>query len=362
MNAWRAGLRRVVSAALYLVFAAASVVAGDVEGPRGIFVLGSGGGDLRNIRDYRFVEGFSLRIGWDQVEKAEGVFDFSTVDDAVARLQAIGKKLTLEVFTLQPPAHVMARVGETWFNPKIGALVPVPWDAEAGRAWSEFSRALASHPVADASRDGAEVPFSDHPTLETVAAPIPGLLEIRELSGTLVSLASYERGCFIDSVAAAAHASRDAFAAKFGFVALFRMDDADRDVPLDRAVLERLMAEFNGPGQPTLGFFQETLSDVGPTPEGLGALLAAAAPETYVMFQALTSWSRPFTGHDKVASGHPGVGIALGHGTYGATYFELYVTDIDNPELTEELEGWNSRLTGHHPGEVRRRVGRAGSP
>jgi hypothetical protein len=188
------------------------------------------------------------------------------------------------------------------------------------------------------------------------------LLEVRELSGTLVSLSSYQRQRFVDSVISAVHASRDAFPSKFGFLALFRMDDADRDDPLDGAILDRLMTEFNGPGQPSLGFFQETLSDTGPKPEGLGALLAAAAPKTYIMFQALTSWTSPFTGHDKVASGHPAVGIALGHATYGATYFELYVTDIDNPELTAELEAWNARLTGRCAGRVRDRVGRAGAP
>ena len=76
------------------------------------------------------------------------------------------------------------------------------------------------------------------------------------------------------------------------------------------------------------------------------------------MFQALTSWSRPFTGHDKVASGHPAVGIAFAHGTYGTTYFEIYVTDIDDPELQPELAEWNSRLTMCRKGEVRRRIGR----
>lgn len=343
---------------LSVALAAGPCSADDIDGPRGIYVLGNGGGDLRNVRNVPFVEGFSLRIGWEQMERAEGVFDFSAVDEAVACLQSIGKKLTLEVSPLRPPAHVMAKVAESWYNPKAGSFVPVPWDPVVLASWRDFMAALAGHQVADASRDGAPVRLAEHPTLETVDAPIPGLLGIRELSGTLVALPSYRRERFLEAVAAAVHASRDAFAMKFGFLALFRMDDTEPGDPLDRAVLDRLMAEFNGPGRPTLGFFQETLSDAGPRTDGLGALLAAAAPETYVMFQALTSWSQPFTGQDSVASGHPATGIAFGYKNYGATYFELYVTDVDNPELQAELAEWNARLTECRKGEVRRRIGR----
>ncbi len=354
---WGCAVRWV---SLSLALVAGPCAGDDIDGPRGIYVLGNGGGDLRNVRDLPFVEGFTLRVGWGQLEPDEGAFDFSLVDAAIARLQEIGKKLTLEVSPLRPPAHVMARVEESWYNPKAGSVVPVPWDPVALASWRTFMEALAGHHVPDLSQGGVPVVLAAHPTLETVDASIPGLLEIRELSGMLVALPSYRRERFLDAVATAVHASRDAFPAKFGFLALFRMEDGEPGDPLDGAVLDRLMAEFNVPGRPTLGFFQETLSDAGPRPDGLGLLLAAAAPETYVMFQALTSWTRPFTGHDKVTSGHPAVGIAFAHETYGATYFELYVTDIDNPELTPELEAWAARLRVKEVGEVRRRLWRNG--
>jgi hypothetical protein len=37
--------------------------------------------------------------------------------------------------------------------------------------------------------------------------------------------------------------------------------------PLDRKIMDRLMQEFNNPGQLALGFFQETLSDTNPQAE-----------------------------------------------------------------------------------------------
>lgn len=341
--------RRLRRPLLLLATVVACLVAagagGEVAGPRGIYVLGRGGGDLGNIRDLDFVSGFTLRIGWEQVEPSAGHYEFGAIDEAVARLQAIDQRLTLELFAVQPPAHVMAVVAESWFNPaagSAGAWVPLPWDGAALDAWRALMAALADHPVADAARGGVIVPFAAHPTLATVDAGIVGLQGLRELSNTLVHTPGYERGRFVDAVAASVHASRDAFPDKAGFIAFFRMSDGGSQPTLDRAVFDRLMDEFNGAGEPTLGLFQENLSDAGPQPGGLGQFLVEAGSRSYVLFQALTSWTSPFTGHDKVASGHPATGLAYAFASYGARYVELYVDDIDNPALTAELRAWSA--------------------
>lgn len=50
-------------------------------------------------------------------------------------------------------------------------------------------------------------------------------------------------------------------------VLVFIMDDINLSDPLDREIMARLMQEFNNPGQLTLGFFHEALSDTNPQAE-----------------------------------------------------------------------------------------------
>ncbi|NOR28881.1 MAG: hypothetical protein GQ540_10195 [Lutibacter sp.] len=66
--------------------------------------------------------------------------------------------------------------------------------------------------------------------------------------------------------------------------------------------------------------------------------------DTYIMFQALTSWTSPFTGVDKVTSGNPATGIELGYTNYEARYYELYISDIDNESLWNDMRTWSTVL------------------
>jgi len=303
--------------------------------PKGIYVL-SNGNTTGNIRDYDFVSGFTLRINWGELEPSQGNYDYTTIDEAISKLQDINQKLTLEVLVFNTPQYVLDGAAETW---SFSTGSPVPWDTFGLNAWDTMAEALANHQVALA--DGTMVRLADHPTLESVDAPIMGLSGIRDTSGELVNLVSYTREKFINAISASVHSMRKAFPTKFGFIAAFKMDDADIVNPLDEAIVNQLMTEFNGSGQLTLGFFQELLSDVGPLPDTMGALLNMVASDTYIMFQALTSWTSPFTGGDKVTSGNPATGIELGFTNYGARYYELYISDIDNESLWEDMRAWS---------------------
>jgi len=331
---------------------ARTLLAAQCIGPAAIYSLGNANppGSTSNIRDLDFVSGFSQRIVWKEIETAAGQYDFSKIDEAVASLQAINQRLTLEVFNLEPPPHVLATVSETWLNQQFNVTTAVPWDAAAQNAWNSFMRVLGDHLVADASQGGALVRFADHPTLETVLAPIVGLLSIRENSGTLVAKASYTRTTFIDAVAQSVHASRDVFADHFGFLGFFTMTDGQDasygGKTLDTMLLERLRPEFNDPGQPTLGLFQENLSDALPATGGVLGKNLLAFGEGYIMFQALTSWTNPVPGYeDEVASGNPKTGLKFAFDNYGATYAELYVNDLDNTALSADLRTWHTTLS-----------------
>lgn len=304
--------------------------------PTGIYVL-SNGNSIGNIRDYDFVSGLTLRFNWGEFETSQGIYDFSVIDDAIAELQTIDKKLTLELLVFDPPQYVLDN-SETWLF-FSGSEMPLPWDSFALAAWDNLAVALANHLVP--LEDGTMVSFSEHPTLETIATPIMGLSGIRELSGNLVNTDSYDRDLFLNGINQSVHSLRDVFPNKYAFMSAFGMDDDNLFEPLDEAIVDMLMTEFNNEGQLTLGLFQELLSDVGPTPDGVGRLLSLVSNDTYILFQALTSWTTPFTGENNVTSGNPTTGIELGFNNFGARYFELYLSDIDNQELWDDLRNWN---------------------
>jgi len=133
--------------------------------------------------------------------------------------------------------------------------------------------------------------------------------------------------------------SRTAFQGKFGFLGLFAMSDADGDVAAD--AYARLMTEFNVSGKPSLGFFQETLSDIGPSVQGVGTLLSDAATKTYVMLQALRPWQSTGTPPPEVASGTPITGLNLAWSNFQSVYVELYGQDVLAAANVSPLRTWS---------------------
>lgn len=327
--------------------------------PRGIFVLAGLGGPqggteqslriIEQVQDLDYVEGVTIGFAWANTEVSPGQYDFSKVDAVLAALQPSGKNLNLEVFAVDVPEYLVAQLpaDEVWESHAPGRRMvrtAVPWSPTALDAWRAYMQALADHLVP--LPDGTRVRFADHPTLMMLDAPIVGLQGVRDLTKALTTLPGYSRARFVDAVVDSVRVTRAAFPHKFGFLAFFRMEDAERAYPLAQAIMERLMQEFNNPGQLTLGFFQETLSDTNPEPDLLGKYLFAARDHTYIVFQAKTAWSAPFTGAETVSSGNAAVGIQFAYETYHATYVEIYPADVLDPAQVEDLQKWNVILTG----------------
>jgi hypothetical protein len=354
----RASLRLALLCFAVVSLALPPLHATAIPGPAGIFAIGDTHyvpGDVAKF-DLDFVDGYTLRVPWTDLETWDSavqasVYNFSRIDSTLEDLRARGKRMTLEIFIVNAPAHVLAQPGTvTWLNPHPtqGGTQVVPWDANALAAYRAFLLQLSNHIVA-----GTTWRIADHPTLESVDAPIIGLQGLRELSGTLVQQPSYTRDGFVQAVVDSVTASREAFPAKFGFLALFAMEDGVASPSLDDTILARLLAGFNQAGRPTLGFFQETLSDTGPNPASLGALLAQASTQTYILFQALRPWTlkdgdpRP----PEIASGTPLAGLERAWNFYNASYVELYGGDILNTANQDGLRRWSHFL--HEVGNVR---------
>jgi hypothetical protein len=319
------------------------------EGPAGIFVIG----DTRSVPteiekfDLDCVAGYTLRIPWADMVPVNFIgtkptYDFSRIDIALENLRSRNKQMTLEVFIDKVPPYILTLPGvATWNNPNPnqGGTQVVPWDITALTEYQRMVNEMANHVVA-----GTTWKISEHPTLQSVDAPIVGLQGLRELSNTLIKHPDYTRTKFVQSIVDSVTASRQAFPQKYGFIALFAMSDTTTTPALDQTVYDTLMVNFNVNGKPSLGFFQETLSDASPKPTSLGKFLAAGSTKTYTLFQALKPWTlaEGVTRTSEIASGTPITGIKYAWDNYGTTYVELYGPDVLNTNNQTELKKWNN--------------------
>lgn len=310
-------------------------------GPAGIYVISNTRDDKREPKkfDLDYVAGVTLRMHWKSIESLDPrtgsvVYDFSRIDRFIKELTAAGQSMTLEIFASSAPDYLLKSPGTaTWLNPRFKELQVVPWDKNALVAYYKMMTALSNHVVPSTG-----IRLADHPTLVTVDAPIVGLAGVREQSGALVKHPDYSRKLFVESIRLAVLISRQAFPQKYGFLAFFRMDDGNRSNPLDKEIFEMLQSNFNGRGQLSLGYFQETLSDIGPRKTTqLGYFLNKASSNTYVMFQALKPW---VIGDREVASGTPITGMENAWNDFRSVYVELYGGDVLNQDNAAQLKEW----------------------
>ena len=127
---------------------------------------------------------------------------------------------------------------------------------------------------------------------------------------------------------------------QFVQIGFWPVTDSQNTPMLWEALRQSILAEFNGVNRPRVGFWMENLSASRPAPgqdpitdkpiTSFGGPLYLSQTNTWANFQALTSWRQPFNNYDSsVTSATPADGMLYAHSTYGNTYFELYVADID---------------------------------
>jgi dienelactone hydrolase len=338
--------------------------------PRGLFVLDSSSGrtingvSMRdaNLRTNAPVSGYVLRAAWETLEPAQGVYDFTLISNLLALLPT-GQSLSL-ILTPQDPAYIAAAPGATtWLdqdrngNPLARA---VPWDPFLRERRQAFIRALAQ------AQFGG-VAFSNHPSLLMLNPYLPGghtgirdpnLVHLRDMSG-------YSRSNLLSTIQDELRALTGSFPARFVQIGFWPITDNENaaygGLTAHEYIRQQLLTEFNGVIRPRVGFFMENLAASRPAP---GAEPVTGTPNpawavdpalsqtnTWVGFQALGSWSQPFNPEhvDNTTNGTPADGIRFGFETYGSTYFELYVTDIDQVAYLEGLGAWQARLTAPLP-------------
>jgi hypothetical protein len=346
--------------------ATASSPAIAAENPNGIYILSTAVNNpntpqddrLANIRNYDFVSGYTLRLFWNDLETAPGVYNFNVINDAINLLAPLNQGLSLEIFTGEEPQYVLDGAAAKYTDHR-GGVNPVPWDAFAQSRHAALYSALGDYVVA---AGGSTHALRDDPTLRSIdAAPVGLNFGVRDLNGAIRAHPDYTQQRYVDSVAAGVATAAAAFPHDQNFLAFFAFNDSQPGVPVDEQLIARLAPQYNGPGQPELAFFIENLSDDGPLPQpnGMGAgsnLLDWSNLGGPSMIQALDSWLVHRPERDaQLDSRNPATGIELAYNAYGTRFFELYVADVDGAmngaldaagqPIVDDLRAWHDILT-----------------
>ncbi|NBV86102.1 MAG: hypothetical protein EBS01_07535 [Verrucomicrobia bacterium] len=293
-------------AELLYVVTDSGTAAAQFSRPRGVYVLDSGGvANYQttfgkniskrddNIRGHSFVDGFTLRVAWSDVESSStpGDYDFFIIKNLLSKLPA-GQKLSV-IIVPDDPAYIASTPGvETWTD--AGKMRATPWDPYL----RQRRRAL---------------------------------LQARTL--------------------------QDEFPGKFvqtGFWSFTDLENASYGgVAAADWIRQQLLAEFNGATRPRVGFFMENLAAKRSGPRldpysatpvtAFASQLFAARDATWNGFQMLGSWTNPFNDNHVSATtyGTPNDAIEAAFNAYRSEYTEVYIGDIDNIAFQPALQRWH---------------------
>ena len=329
--------------------------------PTGIYVLDNNQGVYRdaNIRNYSFVDGFVWRCSWSDFETAEDVYSFAGIDHIVNKLDSLNKKLTIlfGAYSVEP-AYIAAHLGVTTYqftDPLTAKTTTraVPYDGYLLQRYRLLLAAMANHPIYCRST-GTMVALKDHPVLSNIATNIPGLGAIRNVNGQNTSLQTalpnYTRSKFVDSLLVSMKLQTTYFPTKNVFIPSYKNTTDNINSPtLVDYLKSQLLANFNGVLNPKIGFWQENLAGftdantkafTGLPTTTFATPLLSLGNSAYAMFQMLQGWTTPFLDPTKTANSTPFDAMCYAYKTYGASYFEVYVSDLDNAIYKTGFSNW----------------------
>lgn len=366
--------RRLLLAEL-LVFATNTAPAQDFDRPRGIYLIGGVGQTMPDptVMAKPFVDGYTLRLLWEDLEPTRDGFDFSPIGTTLANMAAQGhhKGLTLEILPRTPPTWLLAEPGIVTYTAQAVAsqgtgteTLPVPWDPFLLSRWEAFTGALAAHEVMD-EQVGGMVPLASHSRLKHINAEIPGLGGVRDLGNRLVNAPVYDRAALLGCISRAINATEDNFPSSHVFLLYFNMSDG-QNPPLAGEILGALRTEFFPGGvEPRVGLFKENFSCTNPVVISTDAYVTERN-RTFIMFQALQGWAGPFSNPEatdaclvfdppladgwqtgdlqvdnairRTAVSGPEVGMRHCMENFKAYYFELYISDLSLASFDDDFQ------------------------
>lgn len=142
------------------------------------------------------VDGVALRLRWDQLEPADGQFNWREIDEAFIEARAHGKKVTLHIAgaSFSTPSWVFGQGAKEYLlvpprgmQGQLKSQEPVPWTPIFLMNWSDFMQALSAHITQTDNWDSL--------AYISAGAPVPemSLIACREkvMPGVVYSRASY---------------------------------------------------------------------------------------------------------------------------------------------------------------------------
>jgi hypothetical protein len=322
----------------------------------GIYTLDSQNGVYRDaaIRAYPFVQGYSLRASWAEMELSQDVYDFAIIDHIVGRLEPLGLKLNLALTRGEPVWLAETPGVVTWFDAhlRINRERPVPWDPFLLQRLPIFIKALSNHQVWSSTL-GRFVALRDHPVLTGINFGIMGSgggIRNPTDGPPIAHMPGYSRTKFKNAVLQNLHAATDNFPQQAPVVGFWKVQDSNRNPYLWEDLRQMILTAFDGVQNPKVGFFQENLAASRKTADGaiLGSPTADyAAPlyksrdVTFSALQALQSWAQPFRDPKKTAYTVPSDAIQYAYETFNMRYVELYSGDLDT---AVQQPGWDDAL------------------
>ncbi|TWT98198.1 Beta-galactosidase [Botrimarina colliarenosi] len=326
-----------------LALSSSGAVAG---GPTGIYVSAGPTTATRDSVDSSygaldFVEGVLVRIGWNEIETAPGVYDWSALDRQFQLAGDLGLKVSLGVINGKESPSWLADQGTAFFEyelpPQLGGTteqLPLPWDANYLDRWEGFVAKLGER---YSGNDLLSLVHITHSSANGFEMPLPS---------TPASVAAWDQvGYTVDLHAGAIERVIDAFDAAFPETPL---DLEVHPVLGDDAVAQRVVAYANGTnrasgpigerfGVLSAWWSEHNADDVYP---GAYELLQNQADATFSTVQLVASaTSRP------EAYGEGGLSGSLDRAfDDGVRYFEVWHNDVLNPTFQPTLRELQTRL------------------
>ncbi len=272
-----------------------------------------------------FVDGVLIRVFWNTIQPSINTFDWSSVDQQISNITSAGKKATLVVFPVpNTPSWVFSAGAQSYLD-SDGNVKPIPWDTTFLYYWQALVDAMGSR-------------YANNSSITQISATGPsGDVRLRTLPP------GYTSTLFINAWTSTLDHYARAFPKTFMNVPISVVPDGTDPSATPSVIVNYAINQYNQTSK-RFGAYGEMLTGLTPT-GNLGTLFANTAATAWVSLQACGAF-----GNQAIWSGcnfAPGdtVNGGLQHGfDLGASYFELYSSDLTDPANASILQSWRNKI------------------
>lgn len=308
-----------------------------VDNPTGIFVSAGPTNSFSSsvveaYADRSYIDGVLVRITWQDIETAPGVYDWDLLDEQFELAGDLGLQIALGVANGKSAPAWLAGEGAAYatYNERNGDVssMPLPWDPVYLTHWTGFVQALGERYNASETLSLVHI---THSSFNGFEMQLPFTLA----NGLSWDDVGYSTALHVDALKTVADAFADAFPDQ-------PIDLEVHPVLNSDAVAEQVVAYANTSIGDRFGVFaawwsEPNADDVYP---GMYDLLKSQTEETYSTVQIVQSGTS-----NPDAFGEGGFEGTLDRAfDDGVRYFEVWHNDVLNDELAPILSDLHDRL------------------